>query len=193
MEKQEPHSSYPVCRPYSSSHGKRRQRPIPQRIGRYYVPLPVLEATNRFIHRFAKEERECYVWWGGYFTSDGEGQVLTALCLKIHSDFGRIHLDNKELTALHLQLRRLDQILLVELHTHPPGAGGQNAVDAAHPAANYSGFIAMVVPDFGLPSLYDLRDVYVYEYIHSGRWRQLERAEIQDRFAIEESSIAVKA
>lgn len=184
-------STYPTCRPYESPHGHRRQRPIPEQIGRYSIPLPVLEATGRFMRRFGEEQRECYVWWSGYFTSDGDGQILTALCPEIRSEFGQIHLGNRELTVLHRRLRELDQILLVELHTHPPDAGGQNEVDAAHPAVTYQGFIAMVVPDFAFPSLYDLRKIYVYEYHKSGRWRELESSEIQDRFVVEESSLII--
>lgn len=184
-------AGYPNRRPYLSPSGNRRQRSIPDRITRYYVPLAVLESTSRFMRRFGEERRECYVWWGGYFTSEGEGYVLTALCPEIQSEFGHIHLGNRELTVLHMQLRTLDQILLVELHSHPPGAGGQNSVDAAHPAATYRGFISMVVPDFASPELHDLRNVYVYEYIDRNQWRELEPAETQNRFVIEESSIIV--
>ncbi len=191
MEKHLVSARYPDRRPYSSPPGNRRQRPIPDRILRYYVPLSVLEATDRFMRRFGEEQRECYVWWGGYFTPEGEGQIVTALCPEILSDFGRIHLNNKDLGALHAQLRALDQILLVELHTHPPGAGGQNAVDAAHPAVTYRGFISMVVPDFAHPALHDLRSAHVYEYVSSDHWRELKPTEIQERFVIEESSIVV--
>jgi hypothetical protein len=143
------------------------------------------------MRRFADEERECYVWWGGYFTDEG-GQVVTAICPEIKTQFGHIRLGTKELMALHSELRRLDQILLVELHSHPPGGGGQNEVDAAHPAATYPGFITVVVPDFGLPRFYDFSESHVYEYVRANRWRQLMQPEIRDRFVIEEASSLVK-
>ncbi len=183
--------AYPAIRPYISPTGGRRRTPVPDRIERFYVPLPVLQTTSRFMGRFAQEERECYVWWGGYFTEKG-GQVVTALCPEIKTQFGHIRLGTKELMALHSELRRLDQILLVELHSHPPGGGGQNEVDAAHPAATYPGFITVVVPDFGLPCFYDLSESHVYEYVHANRWRQLMQPEIRDRFVIEEASVLVK-
>jgi len=187
-----PAFSYPIARPYRSPSGDRRRRPIPDNIKRLYIPLTVLEATDRIMRRFGREKRECYVWWGGSFTWDGEGQVLTALCPEMHSEYGRIHLQTHNLTVMHSHLREIDQILLAELHTHPPGAGGQNDVDAAYPAATYRGFISIVVPDFASPIFHDLRNVYVYEYLGSGGWQQLKRAEIEDRFVIEESFFSVK-
>ncbi len=181
-----PPERYPDRRPYDSPPPGRRGRPVPDRINRYYVPLAVLEATDRVMRRFGREERECYVWWGGYFTADRDAQVLTAIWPEIPTTFGRVHLDLGELTLLHAELRALDQVLLVELHTHPPGADGQNEVDAAHPAATYAGFISIVVPDFADPRFHDLRRTYVYEYLSGGRWRQLNAEQIQARFVVEE-------
>ncbi len=183
--------AYPTTRPYRSASGNRRRRPIPDNINRLYIPLAVLEATDRMMRRFGQEKRECYVWWSGYFTPDGEGQVLTALCPEMHSEYGRIHLQTRDLTALHSRLRENDQVLVAELHTHPPGAGGQNEVDAAYPAATYRGFISIVVPDFAFPIFHDLRNAYIYEYLGSGEWRQLERGEIEDRFVVEEWFLTV--
>jgi hypothetical protein len=184
-------SPYPESRPYHSPSGGRRTRPIPDRIERYYLPLSVIEATDRVMRRFGKEKRECYVWWAGYFSAADEGQIVTALCPEIRTEYGHIRLGTAELTLLHSRLRELDQVLLAELHTHPPGAGGQNEVDASHSAATYPGFISIVVPDFALPRLYDLRESYVYEYLGSGEWHGLGREEIRDRFIVEESFISV--
>lgn len=184
-------SSYPTRRPYTTASGRRRRDPIPDQRGRYYIPLSVLESTNRVMRRFAQEKRECYVWWGGYFKHNGDGQILTALHPEIKTSYGRVHLRTTDLVALHSQLRDLDQILLIELHTHPPGAGGQNEVDAAHPAVPSKGFISIVVPDFAHPKFYDIRNTYVYEYIENNEWKQLSSNEIESRFVIEESFISV--
>lgn len=184
--------AYPETRPYESPTGGRRRRPVPDRIERYYVPLPVLEATDRVMRRFGREKRECYVWWGGYFTASGDAQILTAICPELRTDYGRVHMETTELVALHEQLRTLDQVLLAELHTHPPDCGGQNDVDAAHAAATYRGFITVVVPDFAFPLFHDLRTTYVYEYLAENDWRQLEAAEIGARFVVEESFVSVR-
>jgi hypothetical protein len=179
---------YPQTGPYLSPSTGRRLRPIPDIIQHYYVPLAVLKATSQVMRRYGQEQRECYVWWGGYFSTDHTAQVVTVLYPAVDTDFGRVHLRLKELLVLHAALRDLDQVLLAELHTHPPGVGGQNRVDAAYPAAPYPGFISIVVPDFAFPRLYDLRKTYVYEYRAAGRWRRLTRAQIATRFVIEEES-----
>ena len=185
-------SAYPGSRPYFSLAGGRRKRRIPEAIKKLHIPLAVLEATSRAMQCNGQEDRECYVWWGGYYTSEGDCQVVTALIPDAETTFGRIHLDNRQLSVLHTQLRDLDQVLVVELHTHPPGAGGQNDVDAAHPASTHKGFITIVVPDFAFPLFYDLRDAHVYEYQMQGNWRELSREEISERFVIEETAISVE-
>jgi len=184
---------YPTARPYESPLAGRRRRPIPDTIRRYYVPMSVLQATDHVMRQFGRQNRECYVWWGGYFTNEAEGQVLSAIYPRARTSFGRVQLKLPTLEKMQSVLRRRDQVLLVELHTHPPGAGGQNEVDAAHPAAPYPGFISVVVPDFAFPHFYDLRETYVYEYQGNLRWRELQRSEIEERFVIEEGAFLVRS
>ncbi len=171
--------------------GGRRRRGVPDHIGRYYIPLAVLQATSAVMRRCGVERRECYVWWGGYFAGE-DAQVVTALWPDIPTEFGHVHLDIRELEAMHQRLRELDQVIVAELHTHPPGGGGQNEVDAAHPATTYSGFISIVVPDFAAPYFHDLRTTYVYEYQAHGAWRDVLPVEIADRFVIEEPFTVVR-
>jgi hypothetical protein len=182
---------FPSYRPYASPSGGRRRRAIPDRIARYYLPLSVLNATNAVMRRCGAQRRECYVWWGGYFAGE-EAQVVTALWPDIPTEFGHVHLDTRQLGAMHQRLRDLDQVVLAELHTHPPGGGGQNDVDAANPATTYRGFISIVVPDFAAPWLHDLRTTHVYEYQADGVWRDMSRAEIAERFVIEEPFTEVR-
>lgn len=166
---------------------RRRSRPIPDRIARYHVPKPVLDATGRVMRRFGHEERECYVWWGGSCDEHGHAQIVTAFCPEVPSTYGCVRLTTPQLLALQARLKSLDQVLLAELHTHPPGGGGQNEVDAAHPAATYRGFISIVVPDFASPTLNSLTGSYVYEYLGGNRWRDLPLREIEQRFVIEDA------
>ena len=132
---------YPTTAPYKGRGSRRRRFPIPIHPGHVYIPLSVMEATSRVMRRFGDERRECYAWWGGSFNAGGDAQVATMYCPNIHTEFGRIQLDRHDLAALQMELRARDQVLVAELHTHPPGAGGQNEVDAAHPAATYEGFL----------------------------------------------------
>jgi hypothetical protein len=170
---------------------KRRMQRVPDRIGRYYVPQPVLTATEALMQRFGRENRECYVWWAGCFDAHGNAHIVTALWPDVGTEYGCVHLGTPELLALHGKLRLLDQLLLVELHTHPPGAGGQNDVDAAHPAATYRGFLSIVVPDFSFPR-FNVAGSYVYEYLEENRWRQLTVQEVTERLIIEPHFVSVE-
>ncbi len=178
--------AYPTVRPYAGPVPGRRARRVPERPGRVYVPLDVMRATSDVMRRHGRERREAYVWWGGYFLPDGDAQVVTALYPDVPTEHGRVHLDHQNLIALHERLRALDLVLVAELHTHPPGAGGQNDVDAANAAATYRGFVTIVVPDFAAPILHDLRTAYVYEYEGGDQWRELTETEIEGRFLVEE-------
>jgi hypothetical protein len=184
-------ANYPATAPYRSLPRGRRRVRVPDQVRQIYVPLSVLEATSRIMGRFGRERRECYVWWGGYFTVADAGQVTSAFCPDIPTEFGHIHLDLSDFASLHEELRQRDQILIAELHTHPPGAGGQNAVDAAHPAAPYPGFISIVVPDFAYPFLHDLRRCYVYQYAGAGQWDELSAEEVEQKFTIDETMTLV--
>ena len=187
------HNPYPTTPPYRPAPAGRRRTPIPDRIGRICVPLGVLESTSHIMRAFGDQQRECYVWWGGYFTPSGDAQVLTAYCPDVPTDYGRIHLRREHFQSMHGALRERDQVLITELHTHPPGAGGQNEVDAAHAAAPYPGFITIVVPNFAEPHLHDLRCCHVYEYLQQNDWLEFDAAAIGAKFVIEEPFVLVQS
>ena len=184
-------SPYPSTAPFRTKAGRRRI-PVPERIATVHVPLAVLEATSRIMREFGRERRECYVWWGGSFTPPDGAHVTTAYCPEIATSFGRVELDTEGYARLHRELRDRDQVLIAELHSHPPGAGGQNAVDAANGATTYRGFLTIVVPNFANPHFYDLRRAHVYEYEEAGKWRTLTPDEIQRRFIIDDTFVSVK-
>lgn len=182
---------YPTGIPWNSPPAGRRRVPVPEQVRRVYVPRAVLHATSTVMRRFGEEGRECYVWWGGSHTADGHAYVTTAYCPDVPSSFGRVHVGREKLGELHEALRENDQVLVAELHTHPPGAGDQNEVDAANAAATYPGFLSLVIPNFAVPYLFDLRQVHTYEYESEGHWRTLDPAEIEARFTIEPTMLTV--
>jgi len=194
FSKSEPPKSeppYPSTAPFRTIAGCRRI-PVPERITTVHVPLAVLEATSRIMREFGRERRECYVWWGGSFAPPNGARVATAYCPKIATSFGRIELDTAAYARLHRELRDRDQVLIAELHSHPPGAGGQNPVDAANGATTYRGFLTIVVPNFANPRFHDLRRAHVYEYEEAGRWRALTSDDIQRKFIIHDTFVLVK-
>lgn len=164
--------------------GLRRRQPVPSSVTRIVLPTRVLAETDVVMRRFGVENRECYVWWGGYFLADGVAHIVSAVYPEVVTHYGRIHLRRRELSALHARLRTLDLVLVTELHTHPPGAGGQNDIDAANAAANYRGFTSIVVPDFAFPRFRDPREAYVYRYEQGGEWTELTHQEIGQLFVV---------
>lgn len=166
---------------------RRRSRPRPAAVHRFCIPSAVLQATGEVMQSHGRCRRECYVWWGGYHTRDGEAQVLTAYYPKVAAGPATVHLTTSDLLQLHQQLRDHDQTLIAELHTHP-GRGGQNSTDAANPAAVYAGFLSIVVPDYSFPTL-DLVQSHVYEYLSGGAWREWASTEKSGRLVVEPSCV----
>jgi hypothetical protein len=184
--------NYPGSVPYSGSKGGRRKFIPAKPPEKYYLPFSVLKSTNDVFKIYGNRRAEAYAWWAGYIVNGDMAQICTVLYPNIKTRYGHIHLDRQVLGFMHRRLIDLDQILLVELHTHPPGAGGQNDVDAANSTLFYKGFKAVVVPDFGLPKFYDLRRCYVYSYIGNSHWYEMDVNEISHCFVIDETCSEVK-
>lgn len=182
---------YPKTKPYKISSIVRRKHLITTPIRRYYVPLNILEISNKYICEHRRRKEECFIFWGGYLVDNCDAQIITVYYPKAIVSYGRIHLNTRDITLLNLALRKNDQLLLVELHSHPPGADGQNKFDAKNALCYHPGFITIVVPDFGYPYFYDLRKCYVYEYVKAGKWYELKSKEIEDKFIVEDTVIEV--
>lgn len=181
-----------VVKPFEQAKIVRRKRlPLMPPI-RYYLPKNVIKDTDSIFKKFGKRNAEGYAWWAGYIINENEAQICTAIYPYVETQYGRVHLDRKLLSTMYKKLIELDQILLVELHTHPPGAGGQNDVDAANAAVYYKGFKSIVVPNFGLPKFYSLLNCHVYDYQKNGAWRRMNRSEISSRFIVDETLVEVK-
>lgn len=182
---------YPFSAPYFKKGTERRQCVITQSIYRYFISLHVMKTTNDYMQKHRRLKTECFVFWGGYLINNDTAQIVSIYYPKIITTYGRIYLSNKDVTLLNRSLLKHDHLLLVELHTHPPNARGQNSVDASNALCYHQGFISIVVPDFGYPIFYDLRKCYIYEYKNKGLWKQLSFKEIEERFIIEDSVIEV--
>lgn len=186
-KKESPHGDYyPESLPYVSHKGGRRKFIPDNSPQKYYLPFSVLKSTNDVFKTYANHRAEAYAWWAGYIANGNMAQICTVLYPNVKTRYGHIHLNRQILGSMHRRLIDFDQILLAELHTHPPGAGGQNDVDAANSTLFYNGFKAIVVPDFGLPNFYDLRRCHVYSYISDSRWYEMEAHEIPNCFVIDE-------
>jgi hypothetical protein len=70
--------------------------------------------------------------------------------------------------------RRLS--VLADAHTHPGQDVRQSSIDQRHPMIPNVGHTAMIVPRFARTRWWSLRDVGVYEYLGSFRWRSHQAA-----------------
>lgn len=170
---------------------RRRTRPHPGSFSRIFLPRSVFDASDVIFREHREEERECFLIWGGYPDGLGGAVVASVIHPVVNSLYGRVALERKEVHRIMECLRKKDQILIVELHTHPPGAGGQNESDAAHTMSCHNGSIAVVVPDFGAPRFSDLSNSFVYEYRTPSGWEALLRQEVTERFVIDETLFKV--
>lgn len=170
---------------------RRRARPHPGRFSRFFVPRSVIDASDEIFREHRDEERECFLIWGGYPDGLGGATIASVIHPAVRSHYGRVALDRRTVHRVMECLRQRDQVLVAELHTHPPGAGGQNESDAGHTMSCHDGSIAVVVPDFGGPRFADLVGSFVYEYRTPQGWEGLGHAEVAERFLIDETLFRV--
>lgn len=178
-----------ISRPYDSPGNGRRERGIPDRIEKFYVPTAVLGETQEFIERHGAEATEAYVFWAGA-VADGEAYVTTCVYPTANARHGGVKVPLQKMTEINLELRDRDQLVLAQVHSHP-GVARHSPVDEEKAVSFHEGFVSIVVPDFGETPVHDLRDCGVYVYTADDGWRLLKDDEIEDRFAIEDTVLEV--
>ncbi len=66
-----------------------------------------------------------------------------------------------------------------DVHTHPGPNVRQSSIDQRHPMLPVVGHTAMIVPNFGRSAWWSLKDVGVYEYLGSFKWRDHPPAKVR--------------
>jgi len=178
-----------VARPYVSTGNGRRERGIPDRIEKFYVSTAVLRETQAYIEEHGAEGTEAYVFWAGA-VADREAYISTCVYPTANARHGGVKVPLRKMTEINLELRDRDQIVLAQVHSHP-GVARHSPVDEEKAVSFHEGFVSIVVPDFGETPVYDLRDCGVYVYTAGDGWQLLDEAEVEDRFAIEETVLEV--
>lgn len=85
-------------------------------------------------------------------------------------DSGIVIFDGAGFGPLWELCRRTGLDVLADLHTHEdPGPVRQSELDRDNPMIAQSGHVALIVPNFAMD--FRMRDVGVYEYLGSHRWR----------------------
>lgn len=188
-EDEEDNGSDWLARPYASTGNDRRERGIPDRIEKFYVPTAVLRETQAYIEEHGAEGTEAYLFWAGA-VADGEAYISTCVYPTANARHGGVKVPLRKMTEINLELRDRDQVVLAQVHSHP-GVARHSSVDEEKAVSFHEGFVSIVVPDFGETPVYDLRDCGVYVYTAGDGWRLLDEAEVEEQFVIEETVLEV--
>jgi proteasome lid subunit RPN8/RPN11 len=149
-------------------------------LARFYISSTVLERTRECFEKWGEYSLEFIVLWGGYRTSEGDYIVTTCYIPEQHSSPILSRVTEKAMGDLLAKLYSMGQILIAQLHTHPPGISHPSRIDEEGLAVHYEGFIYIIVPNYGLAD-WDLTDCSIYEY-KEGCLKPLSQEEIRNRF-----------
>jgi len=163
---------------------KKDRSKICTEITKYFIPKDILEQTSEHLRKYGKKRSEALLFWAGWSDEKCNAHVTTCEIPKnINWKEGvRVELDG--MLDLIDELIKEDLILLAQIHSHP-GDFGHSYGDERMAASYRRGYVSIVVPNFGLISLTDLSECYVYEYEENWRWRLLDSKEVEERFKIE--------
>jgi hypothetical protein len=113
--------------------------------------------------------RECQLYWA---SSWNEPLALKHVIHPKHkSSFAGLVLNDAWISALWLELSDSSLGVRVQVHTHP-GEAFHSATDDAFPLIHETGFLSLVIPNFGLGPV-GFRQAYLTEIQPDGGWRQV--------------------
>lgn len=156
---------------------------------RVFIPSLIIDHTELALRQAGVHGDEGFAVWAGTLSS-GDAHVATLVVPRATggSTHGEI---SAETTANVLDaLDERDLVPICQLHTHPRRAFLSDE-DAIRPVVAVSGFISVVIPDFGFVDLADVTLWSAHGYTGSGQWRELDADERKRRFFIDDSVIRV--
>ncbi len=145
-------------------------------MSRIAIPGVLLEATFEQLRDCGDGQRECVSYWVAS-TSDPD-----KICRVVHpphssGPFG-YEVESDFVNRLFLELRKSDETVRVQVHTHP-GLANHSETDDTFALAPSAGFLSLVIPDFARGSVgFEL--VHVVEMNARGNWCQVEPEAVFD-------------
>jgi proteasome lid subunit RPN8/RPN11 len=137
---------------------------------------------------------ERMVLWSGVVGGAGELLVRSVLVPDHEPDGWRVDIDPEIWRSMLAALRRQDQMLIAQVHSHP-GEAYHSWGDDAFPAEHCDGFLSVVVPDFGR-GVEEITDCAVFEYRldnEDGSFIELDQRGLGDRIVTEQEVVRVVA
>jgi hypothetical protein len=167
-----------------------RRRDVEFGFDRVFVPSLIVDHTELVFRQAGRGGDEAFVIWAGTL-ADNDAHISTIVVPR--SSFSPTHGEITAETSGHVltSLDARDLVPILQLHTHPRSAFLSDT-DAIRPIVAVSGFISVVIPDFGFVDLADVRLWSAHEFEGSRRWRELDVDERQRRLIVDDSLIRVE-
>ncbi len=137
----------------------------------YFVSSAVIDATHKHLRGEGRRPCEGLVYWAGWY----EGSiciVTTALIPRSISRWGGVRVPTEEMIRIGETLRRLDLLIVAQIHTHP-GDHGHSGGDDVNAVSSAPGFLSIVVPNFDQSVSLPLERCYFHRYLEGGRWVEI--------------------
>ena len=165
-----------------------------QKIREYWIPLQVLDDSQRYLRDFGGKRFEGYMCWSGTLLNESTASVRSCIYPKEYksSNFRGVHAGLDLLVAFEMgnQAYAKKEFLLVQLHTHGFEAF-HSPTDNTYPISHKVGFISIVIPFFARKKFYNSKTLVkcsVNEYLGSGNWRELSANQTRQRFKVVKES-----
>jgi len=135
---------------------------------RYRIPAALFEKTFEHFRQCGGGRRECQVLW---VSSWDAPETITDVVHPRHlAHSGGFQLSSDWINQFWLDLARTNRGIRVQIHTHPFEAFHSH-IDDAYPIIHTTGFLSLVIPDFGLGAI-GLDRAYLTEIDESGKWQE---------------------
>jgi hypothetical protein len=159
----------------------------PEHVETIRITTRILSETRSYLQQFGHRHVEGYLCWAGH--PIGGSSVEITSCIfppnwkPADSSSGFLETGIHRVFGMGQAVAQRGELIFAQVHSHPYEAF-HSYIDDERPISHRPGFISIVVPRFGFIRMKDLRECKVFEYLGSGRWRELSQAEVRKRFII---------
>jgi hypothetical protein len=156
---------------------------------RVFIPSAIIDHTELMLRQHGVAGEEGFGLWAGTLAG-GNGFVSTLVVPTVAGGKFRGEITNATAARVFDELDALDLVPIAQIHSHPQEAFLSH-VDAERPFVAVSGFLSLIVPDFGFADLADVRCWRAYEFHGRNNWRELNQTERLNRLIIDPSLLRI--
>jgi hypothetical protein len=138
------------------------------------LPTSLVTDTFDLFRTCGDGRRECVAYW---CAARSEPDVLTRVVHPAHTVFrGGYQVDDDWVMQFFVDLHGSEELVRVQIHTHPRGAG-HSWIDDAYSLVPAAGFLSLVVPSFALGPV-GLDHTHLVEMQADGNWDERRPEEV---------------